>query len=58
MDVFRSGGNFHSTIAHKVFRLPCEVEEVAEYILIEDRLQKQLPLVLCMVQAQQRLVNK
>ncbi len=30
MDVFRSGGNFHSTIAHKVFRLPCELEEVAE----------------------------
>ena len=30
MDVFRSGGNFHSTIAHKVFRLPCEVEDVAE----------------------------
>ena len=30
MDVFRSGGHFHSTIAHKVFRLPCEVEEVAE----------------------------
>ena len=30
MDVFRSGGNFHSTIAHKVFRLPCEVEEVVE----------------------------
>jgi DNA polymerase I-like protein with 3'-5' exonuclease and polymerase domains len=30
MDVFRSGGNFHSTIAHKVFKLPCEVEEVAE----------------------------
>jgi DNA polymerase I-like protein with 3'-5' exonuclease and polymerase domains len=29
MDVFRSGGNFHSTIAHKVFRLPCEVSEVA-----------------------------
>ena len=28
-DVFRSGGNFHSTIAKKVFRLPCEVEEVA-----------------------------
>ena len=24
MDVFRSGGNFHSTIAHKVFRLNCE----------------------------------
>jgi len=30
MDVFRSGGNFHSTIAHKVFRLPCDVTEVAE----------------------------
>jgi DNA polymerase I-like protein with 3'-5' exonuclease and polymerase domains len=30
MDVFRSGGNFHSTIAHKVFRLPCAVEEVSE----------------------------
>jgi DNA polymerase I-like protein with 3'-5' exonuclease and polymerase domains len=30
MDVFRSGGNFHSTIAKQVFRLPCEVEEVAE----------------------------
>lgn len=28
-DVFKSGGNFHSTIAKKVFRLPCEVEEVA-----------------------------
>ena len=37
MDVFRSGGNFHSTIAHKVFRLPCEVEEVAE--LYSDRRQ-------------------
>jgi len=30
IDVFRMGGNFHSTIAHKVFKLPCEVEEVAE----------------------------
>ena len=30
MDVFRMGGNFHSTIAHKVFKLPCEVEQVAE----------------------------
>ena len=37
MDVFRSGGNFHSTIAHKVFRLPCAVEEVAE--LYADRRQ-------------------
>jgi len=30
MDVFKSGGNFHSTIAKTVFRLPCPVEEVAE----------------------------
>ena len=37
MDVFRSGGNFHSTIAHKVFKLPCGVEEVAE--LYSDRRQ-------------------
>ena len=37
MDVFRSGGNFHSTIAHKVFNLPCEVEQVAE--LYPDRRQ-------------------
>ena len=37
MDVFRSGGNFHSTIAHTVFKLPCEVEDVAE--LYSDRRQ-------------------
>ena len=37
MDVFRQGGNFHSTIAHKVFRLPCAVEDVAE--LYSDRRQ-------------------
>jgi len=30
MDVFRSGGNFHSSIAKLVFNLPCEAEEVAE----------------------------
>lgn len=28
MDVFRMGGNFHSAIAHKVFKLPCEPSEV------------------------------
>lgn len=28
--VFVSGGDFHSTIAHKVFRLPCQIEEVKE----------------------------
>ncbi len=30
MDVFKSGGNFHSQIAKRVFRLPCEAGEVAE----------------------------
>ena len=30
MEVFKSGGNFHSNIAKLVFNLPCEVEEVAE----------------------------
>ena len=30
-NVFKSGGNFHSTIAKQVFRLPGEVEEVAEF---------------------------
>ena len=30
MQVFQSGGNFHSNIAKLVFNLPCEVDEVAE----------------------------
>jgi len=30
-EVFQSGGNFHSTISKRVFGLPCEVEDVAEY---------------------------
>jgi DNA polymerase I-like protein with 3'-5' exonuclease and polymerase domains len=30
MEVFKSGGNFHSQIAKRVFRLPCEAGEVAE----------------------------
>ena len=29
-DIFKTGGNFHSSIAHKVFQLNCPVEEVAE----------------------------
>lgn len=29
-DIFRQGGNFHSSIAHRVFRLDCEIDEVAE----------------------------
>ena len=31
MDVFREGGNFHSTVAHKVFKLDCAVEDVVTY---------------------------
>jgi DNA polymerase I-like protein with 3'-5' exonuclease and polymerase domains len=31
MEVFRSGGNFHSTIAKQVFNLPCEVEDVEKF---------------------------
>ena len=30
MDVFRAGGNFHSNIAKRVFKLPCEPNQVAE----------------------------
>ena len=30
-EVFQSGGNFHSTISKRVFGLPCDVEDVAEY---------------------------
>ena len=30
MDVFRSGGDFHSTIAKKVFKLDCPVEKVKD----------------------------
>lgn len=30
MGVFQSGGDFHSTIAKKVFNLPCEIAEVKE----------------------------
>lgn len=31
MDVFRSGGNFHSSIAKRVFHLPGKVEDVADH---------------------------
>ena len=32
MEVFQSGGNFHSNIAKIVFNLPCEVKDVAETV--------------------------
>ena len=35
MKVFKDGGNFHSTIAKQVFRLPGEVDDVAEHYSIE-----------------------
>ena len=37
IEVFRSGGNFHSSIAKRVFGLPCDVEDVAE--LYKDKRQ-------------------
>ncbi len=40
MDVFRSGGNFHSTIAKTVFKLPCEVGDVAEHYSTERQAAK------------------
>jgi DNA polymerase I-like protein with 3'-5' exonuclease and polymerase domains len=37
MGVFQSGGDFHSTIAKKVFNLPCEVSEVKkQYSLLRQ----------------------
>lgn len=37
MGVFQSGGDFHSTIAKKVFNLPCEVKDVKkEYALLRQ----------------------
>lgn len=39
-DVFKSGGNFHSTIAHKVFNLPCAVEEVEHLYPLERQAAK------------------
>ena len=35
MKVFSDGGNFHSTIAKQVFKLPGEVEDVAEHYTAE-----------------------
>ena len=40
MDVFRSGGNFHSTIAKTVFKLPCDVEDVATLHSVERQAAK------------------
>ena len=40
MEVFRSGGNFHSTIAKTVFKLPCDVEDVATLHSVERQAAK------------------
>ena len=39
-NVFKSGGNFHSSIAKLVFRLPCEVDEVADLYTFERQAAK------------------
>ncbi len=39
-DVFKSGGNFHSSIAKLVFRLACEVEEVGKLYPFERQAAK------------------
>ena len=39
-EVFKSGGNFHSSIAKLVFRLPCEIDEVAEQYTFERQAAK------------------
>ncbi len=38
--VFRSGGNFHSSIAKLVFKLPCEVEDVGTMYSLERQAAK------------------
>jgi DNA polymerase I-like protein with 3'-5' exonuclease and polymerase domains len=40
MDVFREGGNFHSQIAKKVFKLPCEASEVASLYAMQRQAAK------------------
>jgi len=40
MQVFQSGGNFHSNIAKLVFNLPCEVDEVAELYSTQRQMAK------------------
>jgi DNA polymerase I-like protein with 3'-5' exonuclease and polymerase domains len=40
MEVFKSGGNFHSNIAKLVFELPCEADEVAELYPMERQAAK------------------
>ena len=40
MDIFRSGGNFHSSIAKLVYNLDCEVDEVTEHYSTERQAAK------------------
>ena len=40
MEVFKSGGNFHSNIAKLVFGLPCEADDVAELYPMERQAAK------------------
>ena len=38
--VFKSGGDFHSSIAHMVFKLPCDVSMVKEHYSVERQAAK------------------
>lgn len=40
MNVFQSGGDFHSTIAKQVFKLPCHVDEVKKLYPLERQAAK------------------
>lgn len=40
MNAFKSGQNLHSTIAHKVFNLPCEISEVSDLYPMERQAAK------------------
>ena len=40
MDIFRSGGNFHSSIAKLVYNLDCEVDAVVDYFPTERQAAK------------------
>ena len=39
-EVFRKGGDFHGAIAHRVFNLPCEIDEVKELYPIQRQAAK------------------
>ena len=38
--IFRTGGNFHNSIAKLVFKLPCKINEVTKYYPVERQAAK------------------